>query len=123
MAGLFGFFKRKNEPVQQVKPKDAFFLSPDEAKTFGDIDYMRTPSVIKRTFAKTIDSGDIGESVRSISALEEKVLNPNEIESKKTEKSSSASFSQYDQPVERRTAPQGDIDFRKMAGDMKNKKK
>ncbi len=123
MAGLFGFFKRKNEPVQQVKPKDAFFLSPDEAKTFGDIDYMRTPSVIKRTFAKTIDSGDIGESVRSISALEEKVLNPNEIESKKTEKSSSASFSEYNPTVERRTAPQGDIDFRKMAGDMKNKKK
>ena len=129
MAGIFDLFKRKGGSAQQggpATPKDAFFLSPDDAKTFGDIDYMRTPRTIKRTFAKTIDGGDIGESVKSISALEEKVLNPEELKTKKTNKSevsfSSSETTQTNFSEERRPAST-DIDiFRKMAGDINKKR-
>ncbi|MEI6381616.1 MAG: hypothetical protein WCO81_12145 [Cyanobacteriota bacterium ELA615] len=124
MAGLFGFFNRKKESVEQVKPKDAFFLSPDDAKTFGDIEYMRTPNVVKRTFAKTINGGDLGESIKSVSALEEKVLNANELESKKAAEKVSSSFETPSYTPERRPNPPGEVDFRKMAGDInKNKKR
>ena len=37
-----------------------FFLSPDEAKTLGDIDYMRTPKTIHHTFPK-IDNPNEGK--------------------------------------------------------------
>jgi hypothetical protein len=45
-----------------------FFLPPDEAKTLGDINYMRKKIKVKRTFAKGASNPDGGESVREISA-------------------------------------------------------
>ena len=35
-----------------------FFLSPDDAMTMGDIDYMRTSKRTRRTFPKTLKNKD-----------------------------------------------------------------
>lgn len=69
--GLFdGLFSKKNqEQPESVQPKGEFFLNPDEAKTFGNIDYMRTPKAVKKTFPKT-KSSDSFEVVEVISSLE-----------------------------------------------------
>jgi len=123
MAGFFGLFKRKGE-ASKAKPTDSFFLTPDEAKTFGNIEYMRTPRIIKRTFAKTIDGGDIGESIKSISATEEKVVNPNEVGSKRSESFvPSSSFTESNFTPDRKSSTSSDDDiFRKMAKDINKKR-
>ncbi|MEM7796014.1 MAG: hypothetical protein AAF579_16370 [Cyanobacteria bacterium P01_C01_bin.118] len=64
--GLFDFLGgNKNKAPQS---KEAYFLSEDEAKTFGNIDYMRKEVVIRRTFAKKKGQAEEMESVKSISA-------------------------------------------------------
>ena len=35
-----------------------FFLSPDDAQTMGDINYMRKPKRVRRTFPKTLKNPD-----------------------------------------------------------------
>lgn len=66
MAGLFGLFGgNKNKGPQS---KEAFFLSEDEAKSFGDIDFMRKEVVVRRTFAKKKGVEEELESVKSISS-------------------------------------------------------
>jgi hypothetical protein len=63
MAGFFGLFGKKKD-----EPKDAFFLSPDESKTYGDIDYMRTSKSVRRTFVKTVGNPEGGEVVSQVSS-------------------------------------------------------
>jgi hypothetical protein len=48
------------------------FLDPDDAKTMGDIDYMRSPKKIKRTFAKSKGWGEVSPSEKIVSAYDEK---------------------------------------------------
>lgn len=70
--GLFDFLGRnKNQGPQS---KEAFFLSEDDSKTFGDIDYMRKEVVIRRTFAKKKGLEEEMESVKSISASTAKAV-------------------------------------------------
>ena len=62
MAGLFKrlFGEKSAENLDSEtamsfrwnRPSKDFYLSPDEAKTLGDIDYMRTPRTIHHTFPK-----------------------------------------------------------------------
>ena len=67
IRGLFG-----NNNNQQG---GAFYLSEDEAKTMGDIDYMRSSKTIRHTFAKK--KGETGEkaSMKSVSAMDSNRLN------------------------------------------------
>ena len=58
MAGLFG----KGEE---------YFLDEDDSKSFGNIDYMRTSKVTRRTFPKTA-SNQVGEIVKQVSATEDR---------------------------------------------------
>lgn len=51
-----------------------FFLDPDEAKTFGNIDYMRTTKSIRRSFPKA-KLGSDNAVVRNISATEISLAN------------------------------------------------
>lgn len=69
MAGLFGLFggNKNQEPSQSQD--SAFFLDADSAKTLGDIDYMRSSKVVKRTFPKTAGNKGEFEQVESISAM------------------------------------------------------
>jgi len=73
MAGLFGLFggKKKQDPSQSSEPQQgAYFLDPDSAKTFGDIDYMRTVKTVRRTFPKTVANKGEFEQIDSVSALD-----------------------------------------------------
>lgn len=70
MAGLFGLFgKKNNQPQQPKQPKEAFFLEPDDAKTFGDIDYMRKSKTVRRTFPKTASNKEGGELIQEVSSI------------------------------------------------------
>ncbi len=53
----------------------AFFLEPDDAKTFGDIEYMRTPNKVKHKFPKSKANGGGFEITKELNAMEIKGLN------------------------------------------------
>lgn len=56
IRGLFGGSKEKRppqEPKVSQPRQGAFFLDSDEAKTYGNLDYMRTAKTIRRTFPKS----------------------------------------------------------------------
>jgi hypothetical protein len=67
MAGLFGLFGGKKSTDSD---KGSFFLDKDDAKTFGDIDYMRATKTVKRTFARKKGVTEELESVKQVSAME-----------------------------------------------------
>lgn len=73
MAGFFSnLFGRKNNDDDQ--PKEAFFLESDEAKSMGNLDYMRTPNVIRRTFPKSASSPVHKELIQSYTATGKQVI-------------------------------------------------
>lgn len=86
MAGLFGLFGGKTKYVDEPTTnseqtngngqKGSFFLEPDDAKTLGNIEYMRTPITIKRSFPKTLKGGG-GEIIQQISSTEKAKVNEN----------------------------------------------
>ena len=49
-----------------------FFLSPDDAQTLGDINYMRKVKRVRRTFPKTLKNQDGFESVTEVSSVEDR---------------------------------------------------
>jgi len=63
---------------------EAYFLEPDDAKTLGDLDYMRTAKAVRRSFAKseTLGRTKEGEETRMISATETRNLLGGESEAK-----------------------------------------
>ena len=61
---------KKEKPPKPQKEETAFFLDPDDAKTYGDIDYMRTAKTIKRTFPKTMGNPNSSKPrIEQVSAL------------------------------------------------------
>lgn len=66
--GLFEFVFGKGAPKDNTQNKEAYYLSDDDAKSFGDIEYMRSVKTVKRTFAKKKGQSEHMESVRQISA-------------------------------------------------------
>jgi hypothetical protein len=101
-----------SRPVAPPQTGDAFFLDSDEAKTFGNLDYMRTSRQIRHTFPKQAVGKD-NASVKVVSAMEAKRA------------SEMAQASQADQVVptgsqsERRKADSSMDMFRNMARDIK----
>ncbi len=96
MTGFIrGLFGGNNNPDQ---PKEAFFLSEDDAKTFGDIDYMRTSKTVKRTFAKKKGQTEELESVKSISAMGAKTMKEGDLPQPK-KAASAASFTSTSTPT------------------------
>ncbi|GAB4526068.1 MAG: hypothetical protein Tsb0014_06040 [Pleurocapsa sp.] len=49
-----------------------FFLSPDDAQTLGDINYMRMAKRVRKTFPKTLKNKDGFESIVEVSSLEDR---------------------------------------------------
>lgn len=81
IRGLFGGKSRKSgESAPSVKPSrptrqpesegNAFYLTPDDAKTYGDIDYMRTSKTVRRTFAKKRGAASENERINQVSAMD-----------------------------------------------------
>jgi hypothetical protein len=129
IRGLFGG-KAKNpgeadRPVQ-ISPTiesagGAYFLDPDDAKSFGNIEYMRSSKTVRRTFAKKRGETEEKESIRKISATEMVKLEENGLPKAKsipTESTTqSTSFSNY---TSRNLKTDTNLDmFRKMAKDIK----
>lgn len=114
MAGLFGLFGKKNNKVE-----DAYFLEPDDAKTFGDIDYMRTPKTTRRTFPKTITNREGGELIQEVSSEKAAKKNPNEaIKPKSASNNSDEANSSFTPLPNRNTDTTMDM-FRNMAKNIK----
>ena len=70
MAGLFGWGSKNEE----------YFLDSDDAKTLGDIDYMRQVKKVKRTFPK-IQGGKGAKLFQEVSSLGKKVTKNDEFNS------------------------------------------
>lgn len=125
MAGLFGLFGKKTKYVdepdtnvsQDSDNKEAFFLQPDEAKTLGNIEFMRKPNIIKRTFAKR-PGGKQVETVKEISSMKatnvESGVTPMQSTESKVEASPETSAKD-----DRRSSDNSMDMFRQMARDMK----
>lgn len=125
MAGLFGLFGRKAKYVEEIDPnapreevkKEAFFLETDDAKSLGNVEYMRTPFKIKRSFPKIMGSQG-AEIVREVSAMEAKKLQANG-EPASTPKPSSSEVTSTPANNDRRSSDNSLDMFRQMAKDLK----
>jgi hypothetical protein len=122
IRGLFGGNNQPRPPKPQ-KEGGAFFLDEDDAKTFGDIDYMRSSKVVKRTFARKKGQAEELESVRQISAMDKADVREDGVPMKKADMATSSFQSPTVKPVEekfkRRTADSSMDMFRNMAKDLK----
>ena len=67
--GILEFVFGKGAPKDDTQPKQAFYLNDDDAKTFGNIEYMRSSKTVRRTFAKKKGQEKHMESIRQISAM------------------------------------------------------
>lgn len=70
---LFGLFGKKKKQDDSENSESSFFLDQDSAKTFGDIDYMRTPKAVRKTFPTV--NGVKGADIVSAFTATEKVDN------------------------------------------------
>lgn len=123
MAGLFGLFGGKKKEAQPSQPKDAFFLDPDSAKTFGDIDYMRKSKTVRRTFPKTAGNKEGAELIQEVSSMKMAKKDPNQFKnSSRIDSSTSTSSSSSPSPSfsnqSRKTDTNMDM-FRNMAKKIK----
>jgi hypothetical protein len=81
IRGLFGGKSKKEESAPQVKKDvNSFFLDNDSAKTFGDIDYMRTAKAVTKSFPN-----GLGEVTEVISSIDKKAVEIEEEKKAKTE--------------------------------------
>ncbi|MEN9229708.1 MAG: hypothetical protein Q6L68_02275 [Thermostichus sp. DG02_5_bins_236] len=112
------------EPISKPKKSrdNAFFLDPDEAKTFGNIDYMRTPKTVKHTF---LDFGatEKVEVVEQISSLGKAKLITEEPKTAEaaSEEGSDPTISTSSQVNPRRQAGSDMDTFRNMARNLRRK--
>jgi hypothetical protein len=72
------------KPAPQPRPKpvpqprrasDAYYLGADDAKTYGNLEYMRQAKTVRHTFPKTA-GGQEKESIRAVSSMETQSGNP-----------------------------------------------
>jgi hypothetical protein len=97
---------------------EPFFLDSDDAKSMGDIDYMRTARKVKKSFPKTRAWGDAFETESEVSSSSK--LNGS---SQQDSQTSAEMFQVYGEPkadatVRRKAASDLDM-FRKMAKDVR----
>ncbi|QQE67198.1 hypothetical protein GFS31_39100 [Leptolyngbya sp. BL0902] len=130
IRGLFGG-KAKN-PGEADRPAQApptiesaggaYFLEPDDAKSFGNIEFMRTSKTVRRTFAKKRGETEEKESVRKISAMEAVKLDESGLPKAKTipTESTTQSTPSSSSFTSRNLKTDTNLDmFRKMAKDIK----
>lgn len=115
---------RKQPAPQQPTIKQAggaYFLNEDDAKSYGDIEYMRSSKVVRRTYAKKRGDTAERESIRQISALEAKKLQEQGLPVQKVASSevSSQPAVKKDTSFDRRKVDTNLDMFRKMAKDIK----
>ena len=125
IRGLFGGNDKKSEPAEQPQPTiesagGSYFLDPDDAKTYGNIDFMRTSKTVRRTFAKKRGETEEKESVKKISSLEMVSMEEGNLPKPKTIPTETSFQSTSPTPNLSRRQVDTNIDmFRKMAKDIK----
>jgi hypothetical protein len=124
MAGFFGLFGGKSKSIEsenngQSSRGSAFYLNADDAKSFGNIEFMRQATTTRRTFPKTLNSAG-GELVQQVSSTEKTKLNGFVAKDATANGNGSKPATQSNQAqVERRSVDSSMDMFRKMAKDMK----
>ncbi|MGD1862466.1 MAG: hypothetical protein ACFB0E_21170 [Leptolyngbyaceae cyanobacterium] len=124
IRGLFG--RNKQGSGAQPRQTGAFFLSEDDAKTFGDIDYMRSSRVVKHTFARKRGQTEEIESVRQISSMNMRELDEKGLPSQNVEAAETAApkkTSPFESSFQKRSVKtDSSMDmFRNMAKDIKKR--
>ncbi|HIK22461.1 MAG TPA: hypothetical protein IGQ16_02160 [Thermosynechococcus sp. M3746_W2019_013] len=113
--GLFdGLFRRGKQA--DAPPSKDFFLDPDEAKTYSNIEYMRTPRVVKKTFPATGGAKEEVEVVELVSSIER--VNPEAENKGKLEPSVNDIMTPPAEEQERRRSDPSLDFFRSMAKDL-----
>ena len=126
MAGFFGLFGGKTKYVDETnessgeypESKESFYLNADESKTFGNIEFMRKPNTIKRSFAK-VGNGEGKKSVKSVSSLKANTITDGGLTATSPSEKSNGSLGESSPKSERRTGDNNLDMFRKMARDIK----
>ncbi len=95
--GILEFVFGKGAPKDDTATKQAFYLNDDDAKSFGNIEYMRSSKTVRRTFAKKKGQAEHMESVRQISSTAAKNLDTNSNSSGPSQ--AAATFSSYSTPA------------------------
>ncbi|MGL5510532.1 MAG: hypothetical protein ACRDB1_13005 [Microcoleaceae cyanobacterium] len=115
IRGLFGGNKANNN-------SEAFFLDEDTAKGLGDVEFMRTPKTVKKSYPKAAGSINVitGEEEVTVSSINKmdrgEAPKPKSIETS-TQPTTTTATSSYSVPPRRSS---GDLDmFRQMAKNMK----
>jgi hypothetical protein len=95
---------------------EAFFLDPDEAKTMGDIDYMRKARKVRKSFPSTKAWGKAFEVEEEISATQKNGF--------KSQQTSASEFTNSSSELKAETSQRRKADsnmdlFRNMAKDMR----
>ncbi len=127
---LFGSKRDQPDPSNQSpnnlanQKKQAYFLDADAAKTYGDIDYMRTSKAVRRTFPKTKGNQGEFELTKSVSSMNEQKPESQPMNSSPPDPTSSAmpasqpSFKKDETEERRKTDTSMDM-FRNMARDIR----
>lgn len=111
---MANFLSRLFSRGEKTESDAAFFLTEDDAKTFGDIDYMRSSKVVKRTFARKRGQEEM-ESVRQISAMDKREVQQ-ENRPKQTAFTPTSSSTSSQSQFQRSSGSSNDMDmFRNMA--------
>lgn len=119
--------QKQSAPKREVAPKprqsdsraEAYYLSSDDAKTYGDIEFMRSAKSVRRTFPKAKD-GSTPEVVQKISSLE-KAAAQGLIPSALNTTTSQSSLEDTLKVAERRKADTSMDMFRSMAREIRKK--
>ncbi|MEM6836690.1 MAG: hypothetical protein AAF609_07520 [Cyanobacteria bacterium P01_C01_bin.120] len=125
IRGLFG--RNKQGSGAQPRQTGAFFLSEDDAKTFGDIDYMRSSKVVRHTFARKRGQTEEIESVRQISSMNMRELDEKGLPSQSVEATEATAAPKKASPFgssfqKRSVKTDSSMDmFRNMAKDIKKR--
>ncbi len=117
LFGLFGKKDKKEESENPEKTESSFFLDQDSAKTMGDIDYMRTPKAVRRTFPTV--NGVKGADITSAFTSTEKV-EASKMETKNNQPSEPIAESTFEPKKNTRVDSSMDM-FLNMAKDIKKK--
>ncbi|TAF56748.1 MAG: hypothetical protein EAZ61_02710 [Oscillatoriales cyanobacterium] len=119
---LFGLKEQDSNTVQAKESKEAYFLDADSAKTFGDINYMRQPKAVERTFPK-VEGMNYGgrRKISQFSSEGAAVVYDGDGKPTNTASSSSASSESapMSTPIRSSSAADKSLDFRSMARDIK----
>jgi hypothetical protein len=59
---------------RQPKESKEFFLDMNEARTYGNLEYMQTSKKVKRTFPKTVSQPEEMALIQEVSAMDQRIV-------------------------------------------------